>query len=88
MADFCSAPWPVFTPPLTYGIVVTILIEIGMITPPVGINLFVLVALTKGAVNITEAAREAVPYWLLMLVSIGLFTLFPGIVTGLPNFFY
>lgn len=74
--------------PVWYGIVVTILIEIGMITPPVGINLFVLVSLTKGAVNITEAAWEAIPYWLLMLVAIALFTLFPGIVTGLPNLFY
>ncbi|NUB14536.1 TRAP transporter large permease subunit, partial [Azospirillum brasilense] len=74
--------------PVWYGIVVTVLIEIGMITPPVGINLFVLVSLTKGAVNITEAAWEAIPYWLLMLVAIALFTLFPGIVTGLPNLFY
>lgn len=71
--------------PVWYGIAVTILIEIGMITPPVGINLFVLSALSKGDVSVAEAARETLPYWILMLVCLGIFTAFPEIITFLPN---
>lgn len=71
--------------PVWYGIAVTILIEIGMITPPVGINLFVLSAISKGTVSVAEAARETFPYWILMLVCLGIFTAFPSIITFLPN---
>jgi tripartite ATP-independent transporter DctM subunit len=71
--------------PVWYGIAVTILIEIGMITPPVGINLFVLSAISKGDVSVAEAARETLPYWILMLVCLGVFTAFPEIITFLPN---
>lgn len=71
--------------PVWYGIAVTILIEIGMITPPVGINLFVLSAISKSEVSVSEAARETFPYWILMLVCLGIFTAFPTIITFLPN---
>ena len=71
--------------PVWYGIAVTILIEIGMITPPVGINLFVLSAISKGDVSVAEAARKTLPYWILMLVCLGVFTAFPEIITFLPN---
>lgn len=71
--------------PVWYGIAVTILIEVGMITPPVGINLFVLSAISKGEVSVAEAARETLPYWILMLVCLGIFTAVPEIITFLPN---
>lgn len=71
--------------PVWYGIAVTILIEIGMITPPVGINLFVLSTVCKGEVTVAEAARETFPYWILMLVCLAIFTAFPQIITFLPN---
>jgi tripartite ATP-independent transporter DctM subunit len=68
------------------GVIITILIEIGMLTPPVGMNLFVLVAATRGEVSLADAARAALPFWIAMTVGIGLFTLFPKIVTFLPSF--
>lgn len=71
--------------PVWYGIAVTILIEIGMITPPVGINLFVLSAISRGQVSVAEAARETLPYWVIMLACLGMFTAFPAIITFLPN---
>lgn len=71
--------------PVWYGIAVTILIEIGMITPPVGINLFVLSSLSKREVSVAEAARETLPYWMIMLACLAVFTIFPQIITFLPN---
>jgi tripartite ATP-independent transporter DctM subunit len=67
------------------GVVVTLMIEVGMLTPPVGMNLFVLVGITGGVVNLGQAAWASVPYWLLLLAGVGLLTLFPGIALFLPN---
>lgn len=71
--------------PVWTGVIITILIEIGMITPPVGMNLFVLTALTNGEVTLGKAAMAAIPFWLTLLVGIALFTLVPGIVLWLPD---
>ena len=71
--------------PIWLGVMVTILIEIGMITPPVGPNLFILSTISNNRVSVGEAARETLPYWLLLLGGIAFFTMFPGIVTWLPD---
>ena len=44
--------------PVWFGIIVTILMEVGMITPPVGLNLFVLVTVAKRQVPLGTAATE------------------------------
>ncbi|WP_432695254.1 TRAP transporter large permease [Marinobacterium sp. YM272] len=74
--------------PIWLGVMVTILIEIGMITPPVGPNLFILSTISGNRVSVAEAAKETLPYWLLLLVGIALLTLFPGVVTWLPDLVY
>ncbi|WNL39234.1 TRAP transporter large permease [Halomonas sp. PAMB 3232] len=71
--------------PIWFGIVVTLLIEIGMITPPVGLNLFVLSSISKNEVNLTAAAKASLPYWLILLGAVGVFTLFPGIILWVTN---
>ena len=72
--------------PIWLGIYITIMIEIGMLTPPVGMNLFVLVGVTKSEVNLAQAAWAAVPFWLSMLVGLGFLVVFPAIVTWLPGY--
>ncbi|PMR72742.1 TRAP transporter large permease [Billgrantia endophytica] len=72
--------------PIWFGIIVTLLMEIGMITPPVGLNLFVLTSITKNEVSLTSAAWASLPYWLILLGAVGLYTLLPGIVLWLPGF--
>jgi C4-dicarboxylate transporter DctM subunit len=67
------------------GVIITILIEIGMLTPPVGMNLFVLTAITDGEVKLGEAARAAIPYWIMMLLGVLILTMFPSIALVLPN---
>ncbi|MCK6452572.1 MAG: TRAP transporter large permease [Alphaproteobacteria bacterium] len=71
--------------PVWTGVIITILIEIGMLTPPVGMNLFVLVAITNGEVSLPEAARAALPYWLILLGGVVILALVPDIALVLPN---
>lgn len=66
------------------GVIITILIEIGQVTPPVGLNLSVLTVLTKGEVSLGQAALAAMPYWLMLLMAVLILTAFPGIATFLP----
>jgi C4-dicarboxylate transporter, DctM subunit len=69
--------------PIWFGIFVVIVVEMAQITPPVGFNLFVLQGMTKR--EITYLARVAFPFFLLMVVAVGLLYFFPGLVTWLPS---
>jgi C4-dicarboxylate transporter, DctM subunit len=71
--------------PVWLGVLITCMVEIAVITPPVGFNLYVLVAVTNQEVPIGAAARATLPYWIILLVLVVLFTLFPEIVLYLPN---
>lgn len=71
--------------PVWLGVMITLLIEIGMLTPPVGLNLYVLVAVTRTEVSLAKAAVAALPFWLVMIGAVVIFTLAPGIVTILPR---
>ncbi len=66
-----------------FGIYLVIVVEMSQITPPVGFNLFVLQGLTGK--NLLRIAWAALPFFLLMLVGIVLITVFPDIVTYLPE---
>jgi len=71
--------------PVWFGIVLVIVIEIGLLTPPVGINLFVLIAVSGNRVTLGEAAIASIPYWTLMLLALALITLEPRIALFLPD---
>ena len=71
--------------PVWFGVIVTILIEVAVVTPPVGLNLFVITAITNGEVSLAEAGRACVPYWLVMMVLIALLAIVPDIALVLPN---
>jgi len=71
--------------PVWSGIYITVMIEIGMLTPPVGLNLFVLSAISDNEVSITSVARATLPYWLLMLVAAGILVAFPQIALIIPE---
>ena len=57
-----------------------------MLTPPVGMNLFVLTGITRGEVTLGEAARASAPFWIMMLVGTAILTVFPSIATWLPTY--
>ena len=66
-----------------FGIFLVIVVEMSQITPPVGFNLFVLQGMTGK--NILQIAYAALPFFLMMLLGVILITLFPQIVTFLPE---
>lgn len=69
--------------PLWFGIYLVIVVEMSQITPPVGFNLFVIQGLT--GIDILRIAKAAFPFFLLLLLGVGLITVFPQIVTFLPD---
>jgi TRAP-type C4-dicarboxylate transport system permease large subunit len=69
--------------PLWFGIYLVIVVEMSQITPPVGFNLFVIQGLT--GIDILSIAKAAFPFFLLLLLGVVLITVFPQIVTVLPN---
>lgn len=66
-----------------FGIFVVLLVEIAEVTPPVGFNLFVLQNMTGKDSNVI--AKAAIPFFFCLVLCIALITLFPGIVTILPD---
>ncbi|MEM7441886.1 MAG: TRAP transporter large permease [Pseudomonadota bacterium] len=74
--------------PIWLGVIITIMVEIGLITPPVGLNLYVLTAIAGRDVSIAGAARGAIPYWAIMLAMVCLLTLLPGIALWLPTLLF
>ncbi|WP_306151981.1 TRAP transporter large permease [Roseovarius sp. MMSF_3281] len=69
--------------PLWFGIFLVIVVEMSQITPPVGFNLFVIQSLTGR--DILFVALAALPFFLLMVAALVLITVFPQIVTYLPQ---
>ena len=66
-----------------FGIFIILLVEIAEVTPPVGFNLFVLQNMTGKDSNLI--AKAAMPFFGCLVVCIALITLFPQIVTILPD---
>lgn len=71
--------------PIWFGIVLVMIIEIAVLTPPLGMNLFVLIAVSKGRLSLMDTAAASVPYWLILTACMVLFTIFPGIVLWLTK---
>ncbi len=70
--------------PIHLGIIMVVNMEIGMITPPVGLNLFVTAGITGH--NITWVLRAALPWLLILLVFLALITYIPQISLFLPEY--
>ena len=67
-----------------FGIFIVLLVEIAEVTPPVGFNLFVLQNMTGKDSN--TIARAAIPFFICLVICIGIITVFPTIVTFLPDY--
>jgi tripartite ATP-independent transporter DctM subunit len=66
-----------------FGIFIVLLVEIAELTPPLGFNLFVLQTMSGRDSN--YVAYASIPFFCLMVLCIALITVFPGIVTWLPE---
>jgi C4-dicarboxylate transporter DctM subunit len=69
--------------PIHFGVMITVNMEIGMITPPVGLNLYVASGISK--MGLTETTKAVWPWLLSMLVFLIIITYVPAISTWLPR---
>lgn len=72
--------------PIWFGIIVIVLIEAALITPPVGLNLFVVQNLRKGGVSMNDVIVGSLPFAISMFVLLALLTVFPQIALWLTTF--
>jgi C4-dicarboxylate transporter, DctM subunit len=71
--------------PVWFGIFIVLMCEIGLITPPVGMNLFVVHGIRPDKGSISDAIWGALPYAVIMILFTLLLIAFPAIVTWLPS---
>ncbi|KQV87240.1 C4-dicarboxylate ABC transporter [Massilia sp. Root351] len=83
---------PIILPPLKaagfdliwFGVVMTVVMEMGLIHPPVGLNIFVIKNIAPD-IPLRDVIWGVAPFVVLMFVAVVLLCLFPGIATGLPD---
>lgn len=85
---------PVFLPILNaqgldlvwFGVLLVKLLEVGMITPPVGLNVFVIRNVAGNYVTVTQIFRGVVPFLAADLVVVAIIIAFPALILYLPGF--
>ena len=70
--------------PVWFGIIITINVEMGMITPPVGLNLFILKGSVPG-ISMKDIVGGSLPFLILLLLGLVLIMAFPSLATWLPG---
>lgn len=70
--------------PVWFGVQFVVLAEIGMVTPPVGMNLFVIHGIAKD-VDMGTIIRGVLPFFVCMLIALALFTFVPDLILFLPD---
>jgi tripartite ATP-independent transporter DctM subunit len=83
---------PIFLPVLTslgydpiwFGVLLVIMTEMALITPPIGMNVFIISGMTKD-IPMYTIFRGVIPFVLAMIIGVGLLVAFPNIALFLPN---
>jgi C4-dicarboxylate transporter DctM subunit len=70
--------------PVWFGIIVTINVEMGMITPPVGLNLFILKGSVPG-IEMKDIVGGSLPFVLLLMLGLAIIMVFPSLAIWLPG---
>lgn len=71
--------------PIWFGVLVVHIVEIAMITPPFGVNLFVVKGAAGDEVGLSEITRGIFPFIAADLVTLAIFIAFPELILFLPN---
>ena len=69
--------------PIWFGVILVLFIEMGQISPPIGINLFVIQSIWSG--KLSDVVMGTIPFHLIMFVLLGLLAFFPEIAMWLPD---
>ena len=70
--------------PIWFGVILVIMVELGLITPPVGLNLFVIHGIARNR-PLSEIAIGSVPYCIILMFGVLLLYFFPNIALFLPS---
>ena len=70
--------------PVWFGVIMTINMEVGLIHPPVGLNIYIVNAIAPD-VPVTRVMWGTIPYVICMFLAIAILCAFPEIATWLPN---
>ncbi len=70
--------------PIWFGVLVVLTLEMGLISPPVGINVFIVKSVAQN-VSLGRIFRGVLPFWLAMLVAVAILLAFPQISLFLPD---
>ena len=71
--------------PIWFAVIVVKMVEIGAISPPVGLNLYAVLASAEGRMTSAQLFRGVLPFIAMEAVLMALILMVPGIVTWLPN---
>jgi C4-dicarboxylate transporter DctM subunit len=66
-----------------FAVMVTLVMEMALLTPPVGLNLYVIMGITKAP--LVDVLRGTIPFFIIMVAGLVLFAVFPEISTWLPE---
>jgi TRAP-type C4-dicarboxylate transport system permease large subunit len=69
--------------PIWFGVILVLFIEMGQISPPIGINLFVIQSIWTG--KLSDVVTGTIPFHLIMFVLLALLVLFPELAMWLPG---
>lgn len=70
--------------PIWFGVIMVLMLEMAVITPPMGINVLALQTVVED-ISLTEMFRGVMPFLIAMIVCIVIIIIFPQIATILPN---
>lgn len=70
--------------PIWFGVLVVLSLEMGLISPPVGLNVFIVKSVAPG-VSLGRIFVGVIPFWVMMLITLAILVAFPQISLFLPN---
>ncbi|WP_439522927.1 TRAP transporter large permease [Marivita sp.] len=70
--------------PIWFGVLVVLALEMGLISPPVGLNVFIVKSVAPG-VPLGRIFVGVIPFWIMMMVTLAILVAFPQISLFLPN---
>ncbi|MDP2086481.1 MAG: TRAP transporter large permease [Gemmobacter sp.] len=74
--------------PVWFGIICVLMVEIALVTPPVGFNCFILKQVAGDMVELKDVFLGTLPFVIMSLLLVALLVAFPGLVLWLPNQFF
>jgi C4-dicarboxylate transporter DctM subunit len=74
--------------PVWFGIFIVVMCELSLVTPPVGMNLYVVQGIRKPGSDVRDVIYGVIPFILCMLFLIALLMTFPGLATWLPSILF